>query len=736
MRERRVSSEHLELPVSRLPRLVGFHLNRWAYLVVLAVFTYLLFPVAGSLDVPVFSPGEISPTEVIAPFDFVVKKKPEEIEREVMALVATVPPIYDYRADVVDTALAATDTLFAQLSAAGSGDSLLAIAERVGLRLTAEEAAYAVARGRLTALRTATRSLIRRQLTGGVIGPASAVPVSREVVIRRGGQEQLVRRDTVRTFEAFLESRFTAHPDPTSVVGDQVYLKILNHVFRASLAFNAADTEAQRNQIRASVDSVKSRVPANMRIVDANDPVTQEAYDRLVALRAELIRRGGGSGGSVSGVFGQMLANAMVLSVFWLLVLLYRPDIYTDLRQMLVVSVLFGFVVFGAWVNRTQLSDMPELIPIPFAAMVMTVLFRGRVAMVGAIVLAVLIASQAVYGGGDAMFVALIGGVAGAVGVRGIRHRRQFLVSVLVVVGAFMLADVTVGLQSGWSIREVGHASLWGGANAVVSAALAFILVPVFESASRITTDLTLLELSDPSRPLLSRLATEAPGTYAHSITMANLCEAACNAIGANGLLARVGCYYHDVGKVKKPHYFVENQARGVNPHDKLKPDASAAIIRNHVREGLELAEEHQLPDVVKAFIPEHHGTMEITYFLERARQRNGETEVDPDAFRYPGPRPQSVETSVVMLADGVEAALRVIEEPTREKLRDAIDHIVRHRIEAGQLEESPITLAQLSRIKLEFLRVLTGAYHGRIDYPASGGGITADFQGAQTATP
>jgi hypothetical protein len=271
-------------------------------------------------------------------------------------------------------------------------------------------------------------------------------------------------------------------------------------------------------------------------------------------------------------------------------------------------------------------------------------------------------------------------------------------------------------------------------ANAVVSTAIAFILLPLFERFTHVTTDLTLLELSDPNRPLLRRLATEAPGTYAHSIAMANLCESACNALGANGLLARVGCYYHDVGKLKKPHHFVENQAHGVNPHDKLKPGVSASIIRNHVRDGLALAEEYGLPEVVRAFIPEHHGTMEISYFLERARSRNGGEDIDPDEYRYPGPRPRSVETAVAMLADGVEAALRVLDDQTPERIRDAINHIVMHRVEAGQLDEAPITLAQLARIREEFIRVYAGARHGRIDYPASGGGIAADWQAATRA--
>ena len=413
---------------------------------------------------------------------------------------------------------------------------------------------------------------------------------------------------------------------------------------------------------------------------------------------------------------------------------LYRRETYRQLRQVLVLALLFGLVVVGAAVNYRFINAGPELIPIPFATMLITVLLSGRVSMVAAAVLAVLLGTQVAYGGPGGLYLPLLGGVGGALSVRAIRSRTQVLTSGAIVTGAFILASTTLALRLGWSFPELGSSIMRGAANAVVSAAFVTFALPIFESLAGVTTDMTLLELSDPSRPLLRKLATEAPGTYAHSIAMANLCEAACNAVGANGLLARVGCYYHDIGKLKKPQFFVENQAPGVNPHDKLKPDVSAGIIRNHIRDGLALAEEHRLPEVIKAFIPEHHGTAEITYFLERARSRGIETETSPEHYRYPGPRPQSVETAVALLADGVEAGLRVLDEPTPQKIAAAIDHIVRQRITAGQFEEAPLTLAQLNRVKAEFVRVLTGMHHNRIDYPKASGGITAGWQAASPA--
>jgi putative nucleotidyltransferase with HDIG domain len=330
-----------------------------------------------------------------------------------------------------------------------------------------------------------------------------------------------------------------------------------------------------------------------------------------------------------------------------------------------------------------------------------------------------------------ALFLCLVGGVAAALSVRGLRRRSNFYVPVLIIALGYLAGALALGLAGGWSVAEIGLRAMLGAANGTLSAGLSFFLLPLAESLTGITTDLTLLELSDPSRPLLRRLSLEAPGTYAHSVAMANLVEAACNRIGANGLLGRVGCYYHDIGKVKNPQYFVENQARGINPHDRLKPYQSAEIIRAHVTDGLVLAREAGLPEAVAAFIPEHHGTSEITYFLDRAKKSGDGASPNPADFAYPGPKPHSKETAVTMLADSVEAALRVLEDLTPQKINEVIGHIVRTKLNAGQLDEAPMTLQQIEQAKQEFVRIITGMYHNRIDYPESSGGITATWQPA-----
>jgi hypothetical protein len=596
--------------------------------------------------------------------------------------------------------------------------------------LTADEATFLAQRGRIAAYRDATLRMVNGPLAQGVAADDLAREPSREIVRRRAGLEQVIERDALPTFTTMLGQRGAVHPAPNSSVGDQVFVKVLHAVFRPTAVPNTAETEQLRLDLRASVDTVKDRVRQHERIVAAHEVVTPAIRDRLLALRGELARRQADVGVPVTAVAGRVLGYALVLGILWLLLLLYRRETYSELRQVYVIALIVGLVIGGAAANARFITDAPELIPIPFAAMLLTALFSGRLAMLAAALLAILLAGQTPFAGENALIQVLVGGVAGAMGMRVVRRRTQLLATMGVVLAAYALGALALSLQGEWSLAEFGTSVAIAGVNALICTALVGVALPIFETAARVTTDVTLLELSDPSRPLLRRLATEAPGTYAHSISMANLCEAACDAIGANGLLARVGCYYHDVGKVRKPQFFVENQSLGVNPHDKLKPDVSAAIIRNHVKDGVALAEEAGLPPAVVAFIPEHHGTAEIAYFLERARAAGG-GDVPPDQFRYPGPKPRSVETAVAMLADGVEAAVRVLDEPSPARVRDAIAHLVRQRVASGELRDAPLTLAQLARVEEEFVRVLTGVHHSRIDYPSATGGLSADWQGS-----
>jgi putative nucleotidyltransferase with HDIG domain len=257
----------------------------------------------------------------------------------------------------------------------------------------------------------------------------------------------------------------------------------------------------------------------------------------------------------------------------------------------------------------------------------------------------------------------------------------------------------------------------YGLFNGFISTILTIGLLPIFESLFDVTTDITLLELSDLNHPLLKRLSLEAPGTYHHSIIVGNLAEAGAKAIGANTLLSRVGAYYHDIGKVDKPEYFVENQMGAKSKHEKLTPSMSALILESHVKEGVELAEEVNLPQAVIDFIHQHHGTTVMRYFYNKALEQGAGRDLK-DEYRYPGPRPHSKETAIVMLADAVEAASRVLEDPKPSRLKSLIKKIIDSKLQAGELSDSDLTFKELSAIEHAFLPVLISIFHPRVEYP------------------
>jgi hypothetical protein len=425
------------------------------------------------------------------------------------------------------------------------------------------------------------------------------------------------------------------------------------------------------------------------------------------------------------GTFG---LNALMLALFGAMLLFFRPEIYRSLKSVVFFAIGCGAVLVAAGVLARHSPPRVELIPIALPTFLFAVLFDGRIAAVAAMSLAALIGSQPAFAGTNALAFCFVGGVAAALSLRRIRSRTQAYSFILIVGAIYAFAAAVSGFAGQESLRSIGVSAALGGVNALGSAALAMLLLPLAESFTNSTTDLRLLELSDPSHPLLRRLASEAPGTYAHSVAMANLCESACNAIGANGLLARVGCYYHDVGKLRNPGYFMENQGLARSPHAQLTPGQSAEVIRRHVEDGLALARQYRLPEVIQRFIPMHHGTQEISYFLERQRESNPGVPAN-GAFTYPGPLPQTAETAVALLADSVEAALRVLDEPTSETIEDAITHLVTSRVEAGQLREAPLTLRQIETVRVAFVKMLAGMHHNRVAYPEDAGGITADWE-------
>ena len=439
-------------------------------------------------------------------------------------------------------------------------------------------------------------------------------------------------------------------------------------------------------------------------------------------------------------LWGLALLSVLVGVAGFLLARFAIPGLAEQTKCLLLMGTLSLGVLAVAFLLLQHPTWPLEALPMAALSMPLTLLLNPTAAVVTTIMTSLLVGLMA----GQRLAITLClltGGLAGAVAVRGARRRGQLLTA-----GAFS------GLAQGVSVMAVAlmehlgvRLAFWEGAvSGAISGIAAFVgtiaLLPILENIFGLITDITLLELSDLNHPLLKELSLKAPGTYHHSLIVATLAEAGCEAIGANGLLARVGCYFHDIGKIPKSEYFVENQPPGQSRHDTLAPSMSSLIIINHVKEGVELARANQLNQAIIDFIPGHHGTGLIYYFYRRAlEQVEDESLLKEENFRYPGPRPRIRETAVAMLADSVEAACRALPEHTPAKLTVAVRRIINNKFIDGQLNECTLTLQDLERIAEAFVRVLTGMYHSRVPYPMPPGEDVEDEQlhaGSRTESP
>ncbi len=718
-----MSPSDRDLPSGGARRSLGasirFHVARWLPLAAAALVGYAVFPPPAVVVTGVPEVGKTADRTVVAPFSFETRKSQEEIASEGESRALTVRPVYRYSPTAYDSALGSARAFFAELERAEQqGPDLLRAVAATRASLGPAETAYLTVESQRRRVQAVVTHFLAETLSRGVAdaGVLRGEP-SRQVSLRRGENERIIPRDSILTFADLIERAEAAASTLDDADAQRAVRRLVGTFYHPTVVPDLALTSARREQLRASVDPVKYYVSAGERITTQGQVVTQVARAKLEALMSELAKRGSGHP-LLRGAAGALLYNAVVMSAFWLLLLFYRRRTYDRLREVVFFGAIFALVLLLTAALYRAFPGRPELVPIPFAAIVVTLLYNGQVGVAAAMTLAILLDGQWALRGSSILFFGLLSGVAGAVGIRVVRRRRHLYLTIGVMAAASILASVTVGLIQGWSTLMIAASAFLGVLMAPATASLAMIVTPLAESLTRITTDLTLLELSDLGRPLLRRLAQEAPGTWAHSLAMASLCESACNIIGANGLLARVGCYYHDVGKLAHPGYFMENQGGGPNPHDDMSPADSARLIRNHVLDGLALARDAGLPDAVKAFIPEHHGTTEITYFLNRARLMATDGRVNPAEFRYPGPRPQSAETAVAMLADSAEAVVRVLDDRSPERVKEAIEQLVTQKLASGQLDDAPLSLADLDRIKREFARVMSGTYHKRTGYP------------------
>jgi len=482
---------------------------------------------------------------------------------------------------------------------------------------------------------------------------------------------------------------------------------ICSRVIKPNMLPNLEETNKDIEAAVSRVEPVIIRKGQN--IVNKGETVTPSQIELLNA----------------SGVLKQGIIDYKLLAGYSLLILMlglltalyirnFHAQIYYNKSSLLLIGTVVVLVLFlslGANIISGYLA------PVAAVSMLITMLLDAKVGFMVNVPVALLVALIA-DGNITVLFLSIIGGLVGALITMVSHQRRDLLASGLLVGGSNALVIICMGLIAGSAVLEVLSQSLWGLLNGVFAAIFTVGTLPAWENLFGIITPLKLLELSNPNQPLLKTLLMEAPGTYHHSIIVGNLAEHAAQKIGANPLLARVGAYYHDIGKIKRPYFFTENQIAMDNPHEKITPSLSTLIITSHVKDGVELAKQNKLPGVITDLIKQHHGDSVVSYFYHKAKQGENGSKVNMDSFRYEGPRPQTKEAAIVMLADSVEAAVRSMTDHSPGKIEGMVRKIIKEKLESGQLEESDLTLKDLDIISDAFLDILGGIFHNRIEYP------------------
>jgi putative nucleotidyltransferase with HDIG domain len=386
---------------------------------------------------------------------------------------------------------------------------------------------------------------------------------------------------------------------------------------------------------------------------------------------------------------------------------------------LLLLLLLLLFAFLAKW-GVVQPTFQPFVVPIGTLAMLVTTLLNVRVGLVTHLVICLLVGYIA-QDRLDLLWYYLAGGLVGIFATRRVHRINTFVWAGGYVMLANVFTTLTFTLLEGeFDTLKLGQLALAGVVNGGLTAILTFGGYYLLGMVFQITTSLQLMDLARPTHPLMRDLLLKAPGTYHHSIMVGNMAEQAAEAVGADALLARVGAFYHDIGKTMRPYFFTENQMDRSNPHDLLDAQTSAQIVRSHTVEGLELARKYHLPRVLRSFISEHHGTAKISYFYHKAVQEYGQENVNDEDYRHVGPRPQSKETAIVMIADTCEAAVRSVRPENAQELEKLIRKLVSDKISSGQLNNAPLTLQEIETITLSFIDTLQGVFHPRVSYPST----------------
>ena len=486
--------------------------------------------------------------------------------------------------------------------------------------------------------------------------------------------------------------------------------EIGKNFIKPSLFLDVEATEKKRQDILEAVRDVKSIIRKDQIIIRKGEIVTATHIERLRALGLQNTNL------QFQNILGLLLINTLFILLLGLYINIYHKIVYSDINKLILLSIIYVFMMFVAKIAG-EISGY--LIPVAFASMLIAITIDSRLALWMTFIISFNI-GFIFLGEINYIIVALTGGLISVFSIRKATQRSSLTRAGLLISITNIFSISALGLIYRTSYQMILENCMWGVLNGFISAILTIGILPFFESVFDITSSFRLMELSNPNQPLLKQLLVEAPGTYHHSVVVGNLAETAAEEVGANSLLTRVGAYYHDIGKLKRPYFFTENQEAYKNTHDDMEPSLSALVIASHVKDGVDMAKKFRLPKAITDIINQHHGTGLISYFFHRALQSNGSKSavVNEDNYRYSGPKPKSKEAGIILLADMLEAEARTLNSPTSSRIKSLTQNVINRNLENGQLDECNLTLRDLNKIKDIFSRIFIGMFHSRVEYP------------------
>ncbi len=714
-------------------------LGAWLLFAVALLLTLIIVP-KGGLIPDFHAPGEIASRDIKSPRELLVEDVPLTRAKQDEAW-SSVPPVYDYQTTAGRQAVERIRSglqLLLQLqnveNPPNQEEFLPQLESDFGVPLTLAEYQALIELPLDPQIPHQATELLAQVFDRPIVANLQVfnADLKKAILVRDlASGEELPSGVLERTFglnEALEQAKALLSNMPgLSPVQHQTLLKLVQQQLRPSLAFNQDETELRRQKARDEVKPVLFQVKRGEMVVREGERVTMDQILKLRAIRD-------------SGLDNRGLPTALGLLVCILLLIYigyyyaagnirkFRPDSRDLLFLALIFLALFVLIKVSIFIATalgntfSYIDSTAYFYAIPFAlgAMLVRIVLNAETALLFAICCAILVGVLF----GNSLPMALLALTSSLVGAHGVRHCQERssiyragmwvgLANAALLIGIHFLTGRSIELQLAWKICF----GLFGG---LLSTVFVTGTIPLIEAIFKYTTDIKLLELANMNSPVLRQLMVEAPGTYHHSILVGNLVEAAAESINANPLLARVSAYYHDIGKIKKPLYFIENGGRQRNKHDKLAPSMSALILMSHIKDGVELARENKLGPELIDIIQQHHGTSLIKFFYDRAKSQvePGMPEPDERDYRYLGPKPQTREAALIMLADAIEAASRTLQDPTPARIQGMVQKLINNIFIDGQLDECDLTLKDLHRIAKSFNRVLAGSFHHRVDYP------------------